>query len=142
MPHNNDLIWLHISDIHFHPKTSWRDNATRQELLDFLRGEFDNALPRPHLVLCTGDIAFGETSGAPLSAQYKDAAQFFDDLLDCCQLPRDRLFIVPGNHDVNRREISGDQQARLVEMAHTTPLAHVDAINQRFADRSRDHRSA
>lgn len=142
MPHNNDLIWLHISDIHFHPKTSWRDNATRRELLDFLRAEFDNGLPRPHLVFCTGDIAFGETSGAPLSEQYKDAAQFFDDLLACCQLPKDRLFIVPGNHDVNRREISGDQQARLFEMAQTNPLAHVDAINQRFADRTRDHRSA
>ncbi|WP_175846890.1 AAA family ATPase [Burkholderia arboris] len=142
MPHNNDLVWLHLSDIHFHPTTSWRDNATRRKLLDFLGEEFDNDLPRPQLVFCTGDIAFGETSGAPLSQQYDDAAKFFDELMACCRLPRDRLFIVPGNHDVNRKEISRDQQNRLIEMAGKDSLRHAEEINQRFADCSRDHRTA
>ncbi|WP_163032734.1 hypothetical protein, partial [Pseudomonas viridiflava] len=61
---NNELVWLHLSDIHFHPKTAWRDNAIREELLDFLKDRFANGLPKPQLVFCTGDIAFGETSGA------------------------------------------------------------------------------
>jgi len=142
MSHSNELVWLHISDIHFHPKAAWRDNATRRKLLDFLRDEFAKELPRPHLVFCTGDIAFGETSGAPLGEQYKDAAQFFDELLACCQLPRDRLFFVPGNHDVNRKEISSDQQASLVAMASASASENVEKINQRFAERSRDHRIA
>lgn len=137
-----ELVWLHLSDIHFHPKTSWRDNHIRQELLDFLQKGFSNgSLPQPHLVFCTGDIAFGETSGAPLTKQYEEAASFFDDLLECCGLPQGRLFMVPGNHDVNRKEISSDQQARLIEMANN-PRAHVDVINQRFHDGNKDHRSA
>lgn len=137
-----ELVWLHLSDIHFHPKTSWRDNHIRQELLDFLQEGFSNgSLPQPHLVFCTGDIAFGETSGAPLTEQYEEAASFFDDLLKCCGLPQERLFMVPGNHDVNRKEISSDQQARLIEMANN-PRAHVDVINQRFQDGNKDHRSA
>lgn len=137
-----ELVWLHLSDIHFHPKTNWRDNHIRQELLDFLQEGFSNgSLPQPHLVFCTGDIAFGETSGAPLTKQYEDAASFFDDLLECCGLPQGRLFMVPGNHDVNRKEISSDQQARLIEMANN-PRAHVDVINQRFHDGNKDHRSA
>lgn len=138
----NELVWLHISDIHFHPKTGWRDGHARQELLDFLQEGFrDGSLLRPHLVFCTGDIAFGETSGAPMEQQYGEAASFFDELLKRCELPRERLFMVPGNHDVNRREISNDQQARLITMAKT-PRDYVAAINQRFDDGSKDHRSA
>jgi len=137
-----ELFWLHLSDIHFHPKTSWRDSHVRQELLDFLQEGFsDGSLSRPHLVFCTGDIAFGETSGAPLKQQYGEAASFFDKLLQCCELPRERLFMVPGNHDVNRKEILSDQQDRLVEMAKT-PREHVAAINQRFDSGSKDHRLA
>lgn len=142
MSADKELVWLHLSDIHFHPKTGWRDGHVRQELLDFLREGFINgSLPRPHLVFCTGDIAFGETSGAPLKQQYEKAASFFDRLLECCKLPRERLFMVPGNHDVNRQEIMGDQQARLIEMAKT-PREHVADINQRFDSASKDHRSA
>lgn len=142
MSAGKELVWLHLSDIHFHPKTSWRDSRVRQELLEFLQEGFsDGSLSRPHLVFCTGDIAFGETSGAPLKQQYGDAASFFDELLKCCELPRERLFMVPGNHDVNRSEILRDQQARLVEMAKT-PREHVAAINQRFDSSSKDHRLA
>lgn len=138
MPQNKELVWLHLSDIHFHPKTAWRDSVIRRELLDFLRGEFSSGLPRPQLVFCTGDIAFGEASGAPLSEQYTDAAKFFDELLVCCELPKERLFMVPGNHDVNRRNVSDDQQARLTEMARHS-RSHVAEINRRFADCSKDH---
>lgn len=142
MSADKELVWLHLSDIHFHPKTDWCDSHVRRELLDFLQEGFGNgSLSRPHLVFCTGDIAFGETSGAPLKQQYGEAASFFDELLNCCELPRERLFMVPGNHDVNRGEILIDQQARLVEMAKT-PREHVAAINQRFDSGSKDHLTA
>ncbi|MGX1127277.1 AAA family ATPase [Pseudomonas sp. HLS-6 TE3448] len=137
-----ELVWLHLSDIHFHPKTDWRDSHIRRELLDFLDESFsDGSVPRPHLLFCTGDIAFGETPGAPLEQQYEEAASFFDELLKCCELPRERLFMVPGNHDVNRGEILGDQQARLIEMAKK-PKDHVADINRRFDSSSKDHCSA
>src|ERR1044072_4963334 len=101
------LTWLHISDIHFHSKTEWRDSIARQALLTYLGEIFrcDGSL-RPDLIFCTGDIAFGETGASPLAAQYKQAETFFASLLGVfggsrAPLPKDRQFVVPGHHVVN-----------------------------------------
>jgi predicted MPP superfamily phosphohydrolase len=87
---------LHLSDLHFAEKT--REDQTRvlNELLldiDKLHGE------QPiDVVFFTGDLAF---SGAP---EEFDAGQelLFDRLLDHLGLGIERLFAVPGNHDVDR----------------------------------------
>jgi 3',5'-cyclic AMP phosphodiesterase CpdA len=56
----NKLTWLHLSDIHFQPKTRWRDSVTRNGLIDYLGQMFaDENTPRPDLIFCTGDIAYG-----------------------------------------------------------------------------------
>ena len=47
----------------------------------------------------TGDIA---KTGQ--EAEYVQAKSFFAELLKVLELPGERLFIVPGNHDVNRRK--------------------------------------
>jgi 3',5'-cyclic AMP phosphodiesterase CpdA len=71
---NRKLTWLHISDIHFHPDTEWRDNAARDASLEYLRRVYDaDDSLRPDLIFCTGDIAFGETGSAPLAEQYEQA---------------------------------------------------------------------
>ncbi len=135
----NYLTWLHISDIHFHPKTEWRDSVARKSLLDYLETIFkkDNSL-RPDMIFCTGDIAFGETGTSPLLEQYKDAQSFFDKLLTVCgrdgaDLQKNRLFLVPGNHDLNRDAINPDSQATLSSFAMEADK-HVDEINQLFND--------
>lgn len=133
------LSWLHVSDIHFHPKTGWRDNLARQGLIALLRDVFKNdETLRPDLIFCTGDIAFGEATKAPLSDQYNDARHFFDELLDICgrgtPLPKERLFVVPGNHDINRTKLNADAQATLVNWAKEA-ARHVDEINVRFENR-------
>jgi Flp pilus assembly protein TadD/predicted phosphodiesterase len=128
MSHN--LTWLHLSDIHFNPRTEWRYSASRDALLEYLKAE-----PlQPDLVFCTGDIAFGETNSAPLKNQYTQARDFFDKLLAIWHLPKDRLFVVPGNHDINRNSVNPDAQATLTQWAEQAP-EHAQKINQRFADR-------
>lgn len=135
------LTWLHISDIHFHPKTEWCDGTSRLALLEHLKSIFakDDSL-RPDFIFCTGDIAFGESSNAPLSGQYAQAKIFFDDLLLACgqtgvPLPKERLFVVPGNHDVNRSSINSDAQDTLTRLAKQAK-EHIGNINQRFNDRN------
>ena len=135
------LTWLHISDIHFHPKTEWRDSACRSTLLTYLKGIFekDNSL-RPDFIFCTGDIAFGESSSMPFLDQYTEAKCFFDDLLMVCgqsetSLPKDRLFVVPGNHDVNRNKINSDAQETLTTWSKEA-IKHSQKINQRFNDKN------
>jgi predicted Zn-dependent protease len=116
------IHWLHLSDIHFHRKDAWRDGRARNELLNYLRDMFDNQeIARPDLVFCTGDIAFGETGAESLGQQYDSAKDFFTRLLVVCgkdaPLPITRLFVVPGNHDINRHEVDEDAQAALVLLA-------------------------
>jgi Calcineurin-like phosphoesterase len=141
------LTWLHLSDIHFLPKKAWRDNDSRQQFLDFLKNIFkEDKSNVPALIFCTGDIAFGETSGGKLIDQYTNAKEFFDNLLAVCgsngiSLPKERLFVVPGNHDVNRETINGDAQSTLYQWAKQSEQ-HVEKINQRFADRSTEFRDA
>jgi len=139
----NKLSWLHISDIHFYPKNEWRDNESRKALLVHLKEVFSSAISsRPDFVFCTGDIAFGKTRESPLSEQYTQAKSFFDELLIICgnnniPLPRERLFVVPGNHDINRGSINSDAQAALNNFA-ATPDAYIDTINRRFNDRTKE----
>ena len=137
------LTWLHISDIHFHSKTEWRDNIARDSLINYLYNEFnrDNSL-RPDLIFCTGDIAYGETESSPLETQYGQAMLFFDKLLDVCgrngsPLSKKRLFIVPGNHDINRENINLDAQFTLRHWAESSNK-YVNTISQRFNDRTKE----
>ncbi len=141
------LTWLHISDIHFQPKTEWRDSVARDSLITFLDAEFkhDDSL-KPDLIFCTGDIAYGETGSSSLENQYTQIKGFFDELLKMCgkdgvPLSTNRLFIVPGNHDVNRKSINSDAQSALTQWAKE-PSKHASKIEQRFQDRSIEFRDA
>lgn len=143
----NSLTWLHLSDVHFHPKTKWRDHAVRSQLLRYLKDIFsDDVSLHPDFIFCTGDIAFGESSETPIADQYIQAKDFFEQLLTVCGLngvpfEKDRLFVVPGNHDVNREAVNTDAQSNLTLWAKDA-INHVDTINQRFDDRSVEFRDA
>jgi predicted MPP superfamily phosphohydrolase len=135
------LNWLHLSDIHFSRNTMWRDEVYRTSLLRYLRGLFseDGSL-KPQLIFCTGDIAFGEATSDPLVDQYSAAKAFFDELLIICgddnkPLEKERLFVVPGNHDINRKRINGDAQAALQNFSGNA-RDFAQKINQRFNDKS------
>jgi hypothetical protein len=74
------------------------------------------------MVLVSGDVAY---SAAP--AEYDLARAFFDDLLEATGLDKDRLFVVPGNHDVDRGAIS------TLAAGATAILNSRDAVNQFLA---------
>ncbi|WPC67075.1 metallophosphoesterase [Rhodoferax ferrireducens] len=143
MQTESGLNWLHISDIHFQQKKDWRDMPARRSLLTFLRQRFtDEKLPKPDLIFCTGDIAFGEATRAAMAQQYAYANDFFTELLQVCgSLSRDRLFVVPGNHDVNRTKVNQDVQMALVAKAKE-PRIYEEAINQRFESAGLEHQQA
>ena len=129
------ITWLHLSDIHFHSKTEWRDNAVRGKLLDYLKDIYAKKPElKPDFIVCTGDIAYGEGGGSTMAEQYELAAKFFDQLLQCCGgLSRKKLFVVPGNHDVNRKEIDEMAQESLISRARDSH-AHVDRFDKFIAD--------
>ena len=88
--------WLHISDFHIRGG----DPYDRDEVLGALVKSVEEYRAQGRaadLIFATGDIAF---SGK--AAEYELAGGFFDDLLRAAGLGRERLFVIPGNHDVDR----------------------------------------
>ena len=90
--------WLHISDLHFKEGDPYDRDKVLTALLRSLTA-FARQGWRPDLIFVTGDIAYG--GKAP---EYQLASAFFDKLLQDTRLGRDKLFVVPGNHDVDRGE--------------------------------------
>lgn len=93
---------LHISDLHARGSRDQRRVWKRTQVLgDAWRRNLDElaADGRPFdLVAFTGDVAdWG------LAKEYVEATAFVAGLLTHLQVPRERFFVVPGNHDIRRR---------------------------------------
>lgn len=88
------IRWLHISDLHL-----GSDGAVtamlRDELPIFLKKEGLKC----DYVFCTGDI---RTANANPNDFTDDMAAFLKQICEAVEITTERLFIVPGNHDVNR----------------------------------------
>lgn len=89
------IKWLHISDLHFdgaHATDPYDQNKVLNPLLNTAKEK------KPDLIFVTGDIG---KSGK--KEDYDLALKFFTDILKISNLNHDRLWVVPGNHDVNRK---------------------------------------
>ena len=113
--------WLHLSDLHFgHGSSShgWDQVLVTQAIIRDAAGLPREGAPRPDAVLVTGDIAFsGDTRphgrGRP-SREYNDARDFLRELAEAVHLDPDRIYLVPGNHDVQRSADAERSVARLI----------------------------
>lgn len=103
------LTWLHLSDLQCNPRTDWDTERVLDELRRDIARLRDEQGLRPDLLLFTGDAAFGQLPGAPVAEQFDAARLFFEEIRDLCDLSRDRVFLVPGNHDVDRGMILASQ---------------------------------
>lgn len=111
---------LHISDLHRDPK---KDNLVANRwLLDSLANDFnqfDGQTPkimRPTLCIVSGDLVHGVPQGAEnadedLKSQYIQAKEFLIGLADrFFGGDRERVIILPGNHDVCFDDVMGSVQ--------------------------------
>ncbi|MSV27314.1 MAG: hypothetical protein EXQ52_01000 [Bryobacterales bacterium] len=90
------LTWLHISDFHIRAGDPYDRDVVLHALVQSVAG-YAKRGRAPDLIFATGDIA---NSGKV--DEYELAGQFFDDLLRAANLNKTRLFVIPGNHDVDR----------------------------------------
>ncbi len=119
----SNLTWLHLSDLHFRESRNYDETIVLRELLRDVAERIEKDNLRPDFIVVTGDIAF---SGKP--EEYQLAGSFFDKLLETAKLSRERLFVVPGNHDANRSLISNGAKAI------TNALVDRDSTNGILAD--------
>jgi tetratricopeptide (TPR) repeat protein len=91
------LSFIHISDLHLDGSADPYD--VNRVLRPFLRrcAEWRDAGRPADLVFFTGDLG---ARGAP--QDYRSAGVFLDELLAVTGLEPDALWVVPGNHDVDR----------------------------------------
>jgi len=94
------VVWLHLSD--WHQKTS--DDFDRSIVLQALLRDIENRasinrrLERVDFAVFSGDVAHGGKA-----AEYRVAKdRFLDPVLQKSGVDPKRLFIVPGNHDLDR----------------------------------------
>jgi len=90
------VSWLHVSDFHIRGGDPYDRDVVLKTLVKSVR-YFREHGHAPDLIFATGDIAHG---GKP--AEYELATTFFDDLLEAAKVEKRRLFVIPGNHDVDR----------------------------------------
>jgi len=96
------MLILHISDIHFrHPACSTPDldpdRPYRTKLVQDARAHVEQWGTTVDVILIGGDIAF---RGA--KEEYTAALAWIYELADACGCKRERIFVIPGNHDVDR----------------------------------------
>ncbi|MCP4119799.1 MAG: hypothetical protein GY737_31250 [Desulfobacteraceae bacterium] len=97
MPENRFQI-LHISDLHISTRDTFDLSVVLDPLIERVEEDRDNGIS-PEIVVVTGNVAY-----QGIEAEYEEARKFLDKLLYALGLERERLFIVPGNHDVNRKK--------------------------------------
>ena len=95
------ISWLHLSDLHFLHLT---EGTNRSRLEDSLKECLKGLNIIPDLIFVTGDIAFGEVNPGDMARQYRSADSFLKGIIQIYQpnISEDKVFIVPGNHDINR----------------------------------------
>jgi predicted MPP superfamily phosphohydrolase len=73
-------------------------------LLRDLKALRDKERLEPDLLFVTGDLAYGNLGARKrsLPSQYEEVQRFLRQVQKTFSIPRRRVFLVPGNHDVNR----------------------------------------
>lgn len=90
-----EIRWLHLSDFHFQKNLQWSHDVVLSSLLGDINTRYKGSAA-PDLIFITGDIAFSGNE-----VEYALAEVFVRKILDATSLDPERLFIIPGNHDIN-----------------------------------------
>jgi predicted phosphodiesterase len=103
------LVFLHLSDIHFSKRSGGAgdlDQDLRREL------EADAKLVRKNFDHCTGILVSGDVAFSGQSAEYDTAKAWLGQLCASLGCSAEDVWVVPGNHDVDRGEV---RKNRLVQ---------------------------
>lgn len=110
--------WLHLSDIHFSHGNEHHQidqELVLQSLINDVKKTINTStrqIPHPDAILVTGDIAF---SGAVKdSTEYEKAEIWLDNIAKEVSLGRKQIFVIPGNHDIQRNIYNNDDDAAML----------------------------
>jgi formylglycine-generating enzyme required for sulfatase activity len=115
------LTWLHLSDWHQKGREFDRDKVRDALLQDIeQRAAIHSDLRTIDFVVFSGDVAYHG-----VQEEYEAAVeQLFSPVLERAGVGWDRLFVVPGNHDVDRSAF------RFLPAELTAPLTTAEQVNE------------
>lgn len=87
--------WLHISDIHF----AYSDYHVEKAKDNFFK-KLKEFKGKVEYVLLSGDLRYGNASPSKYPINTVECIK--NDIIDVLEVPLEHIFIVPGNHDVDR----------------------------------------
>lgn len=129
------MLLIHVSDIHFRtpdcldPSTD-PEQPFRTYLVNDVRQRV-NTVGSVESILVTGDIAYKADP-----KEYEIAMKWLSELAEAAKCPFERVFVVPGNHDVDRKKVS---QTTAIRNAHHVILgAGSTQIERVFDQQIRD----
>jgi Icc-related predicted phosphoesterase/predicted hydrocarbon binding protein len=96
---SNSVNILHLSDLHFGIESIMPSGAFKERMLS-LEGLAKSLLRRkqkPNALVITGDIAY-----RGLICEFDEAERWLCGFINELNIPRNRIVICPGNHDINR----------------------------------------
>lgn len=131
---NADIVFVHLSDIHFRKghvgDAHDEELPLRRELELDLRRLRPN-LPRLDALLVTGDIAF---SGQKSEFEY--AESWLESIAEQAGCGHAGILVIPGNHDVDRRAVPVD--GPIAKLHSSVRLASAGARTQVLTEILRD----
>lgn len=145
------ITWLHLSDLHAgKPSMSWDSQRVADKLVEDLETMENEHGLHPDFIFFTGDAAYGQIgkgSKETLRDQFALAQDFFEAVRGAFEpeIQRSRIFLVPGNHDVNRQEAGPDQTSWLDSIKDDYEIYRLmeqkDAQWRRYMERLLEYRS-
>ena len=117
---------LHISDFHIRHTSgkTFDQDVVLQPLIERVQKDREEIGLKPELIFVTGDLSFrGKTS------ELETAKEFLDQLCQALDLTETQLFVVPGNHDVDRNRYRPNDVPKYNSMAELNrELAHPEYL--------------
>ena len=117
------LTWLHLSDLHASERNGWDAKRVLESLLEDLRILRDEQELQPDLIFFTGDAAYAGKAG-----EFDTAGRFFEEVRKECRVKRENVFLVPGNHDVDRSVIAPEDTTWLDERRKSWDRAGINEM--------------
>src|ERR1700685_331156 len=117
---------LHLSDVHL----------SRDKLSDYLvvrvglRDRIESLIQsngKPDLIVFSGDLV---EAGVRLENFELAYGEFIEPVLLAAQVPKDRFFIVPGNHDIDRESVRNDP---MIDQGQRNFLKNRESLNDFIA---------
>ncbi len=135
------LCWVHLSDLHYTNKQAWDSDRILKLLQQDAQKKLEDLGLRPQLLFATGDLGYGEgVTKMPLREQIQATNSYLKNLAQALDIRPESVFVIPGNHDVNRKEVARSERSLLTSL-NPISAEELAFVNQMMASQDSENES-